>query len=416
MIAGVLVAGTVGLTSLTASGESIEATDPVAGPLGTLTIDIGHRDGTVTLDLLDGRTFSQPLMTEKHCAQVGYQPVTPASDSTGNLVNFTASAVGSASSTAIVQLHARALGINTRGNCGISGHVIGPGELLGIELGSFFEQFWSDPATPSVFAASAEVKIEKWLNLSGSLTVGYDGGAQGDPVSVARGGATVELQPPDPFRSVTLGSTSRWPLVGLAVGSRTTLDLIGPSTDFEVAVECGEQVTEIGDTGEIATSAVFLRGENGTNPDKPIDACEDVGVIVEIEDGADPGVSEDRVYWNNAQVGVGGTAQQVAGTMSIEWTPVDVGDIAMLDRKIDYDADGAAAYTDVLWCESFSQSTNVDGNVTFTAVLPQIGIGTAGANADGTAPWCLVADDRELVGGQITQTQVYFGSGDPWAR
>lgn len=416
-VAGVVVAGAVGLSSMSASGQSNEATEPVFSAFGTLTVELGDRDGVVHLDLVDGATYTQPIVTEQPCAQVGFGAVTPTSASTGNLLTLNAIVNGATTPDDTVQLPDDALGVNSGVNCGNPAGLVGPAELLEIELGPFFEQFRSDPVAPAVFARSANVMVDKKFNNDGSLTVGYDDGTQGSPIAIETGGTTVGLQPPEPFTSITLGSTSNKDSRGLSIGGGTTFELVTLSTDFEFAVDCGEQVTEIGGDGDIALDAVFFRGENSTDPSKAIEICEDVGVIVEIQDDADPDTTEDRVYWNNATVGVGGTPQQVAGTVTIEWTPVDVANAAALDRQIDYDADGPGVYSDVLWCESFSRSVSETGEVTFLAVLPDIGIGTPGANPDGTAPWCLVRDERDLNElGQISQTQEFFGSGDPWAR
>lgn len=417
LIAGTVITSLVGLSSLSVSGVSNEATDPVLSPFGTLTVELGDREGAIRLDLVDGSRYTQPLVTQQPCAQVGFGAVAPSSSSAGNLLTLNAIVGGRTTPADTVQLPDDALGVNTGENCGAPAGLIGPSELLEIGLGPFFEQFRSEPSTPAVFARSAGLAIDKKFNNDGSLTVGYDGGAQGSPIAIRTGGQAVGVQPAELFNSVTIGSTSTKDSRGLSVGSLTTFDLVAVSADFEVAVDCGEQVTEIGDDGDIATSAVFFRGENGVNPDKPIEECEDIGVIVEIEDDADAGVSEDRVYWNNAVTGISGTPQQVAGTVTIDWTTVDVADVGDLDRRIDYDADGPAGYTDVLWCDSFSRMVNADGDVTFTATLPDIGVGTPGANSDGTAPWCLVEDTRALNGsGRISQTQVFFGSGDPWVR
>ncbi len=414
MVAGVVIVGAVGLSSMSASGESNEATDPVLESFGTLTIELDDRDGTISLVLNDGSSYSQPLITQQPCAQVGFGTVAPPSDSTGNLLTLNAIVNGATTPADTVQLPDDALGVNSGENCGNPAGLIGPDELLEIELGPFFEQFRSDPAAPAVFAESASLVIDKKFKNDGQLTVGYDGGAQGSPIAIGTGGQTVGVQPADLFTSVTLGSTSKKNSRGLSVASLTSFDLVALSSEFEVAVDCGEQVTEIGAVGEIATSAVFFRGENLLNPDKPIEDCEDVGVIVEIQDDADAGVTEDRVYWNNAAVGVAGTPQQVAGTVTIIWAPNPVSEVGN-PTQIDYDSDGPAGYTDALWCQSFSSSVDVDGKVTFDVELPPYT--GPGANLDGTAPWCVVSSSDVLDGdGTVTRTQTFFGSGDPWAR
>lgn len=415
LIAGTLIAGTVVvLASMSVSGESNEATDPVVEQFGTLTIELGDRGGTVHLDLVDGPSYTQPLVTQQPCAQVGFGTVTPSSASTGNLLTMTAIVGGTSTADDTVQLPEDALGVNTGTNCGSPAGLIGPAELLEIELGPFFEQFRSDPATPAVFARSADLVIEKKFNNDGALTVGYDGGAQGVASPIATGGETATVQPADPFTSITLGSTSNKDSRGLAVGSLTSFELVAYSTEFEVAVDCGEQVTDIGDPGEIATSAVFFRGEN--DPDKQVDPCDQVGVVVDIQsdDPATP-EREDRVYWNNAVQGINtATPQAVNGTVTIEWSPKPVADVGN-PTEIDYDAEGPGGYTDALWCLSFSRSVDGQGKVTFDAIMPPY-VGP-GANADNTAPWCLISSSDVLNDdGTVTRIQEFFGSGDPWGR
>lgn len=414
LVVGMVIAGSAGLSSMSVSGQTNEATDVVLDPLGTLTIELGDRDGIITLDLDDGSSFSQPLITQQPCAQVGFGTVVPASASTGNLLSLNAIVGGATTSADTVQLPDDALGVNSGENCGTPAGLIGPGELLEIGLGPFFEQFRSDPAVPAVFARSASLVIDKKFNNDGGLTVGYDGAAQGSPIAVETGGETIDVQPADLFTAVTLGSTSNKDARGLSVGSLTSFDLVALSTEFEVAVDCGEQVTELGADGDIAVSAVFFRGEN--DPDKQVDPCDEVGVIVEIQQD-DPGTSEpeDRVYWSNAVEGINtGDPQAVNGTVTIVWAPNPVSEVGD-PTQIDYDADGPAGYTDALWCVSFSSSVDTNGKVTFDAELPPYT--GPGANPDDTAPWCLVSSSDVLNGdGTVTRTQKFFGSGDPWGR
>jgi hypothetical protein len=414
LIAGTVITSLVGLSSPSVSGVSNEATDPVLSPFGTLTVELGDREGAIRLDLVDGSRYTQPLVTQQPCAQVGFGAVAPSSSSAGNLLTLNAIVGGRTTPADTVQLPDDALGVNTGENCGAPAGLIGPSELLEIGLGPFFEQFRSEPSTPAVFARSAGLAIDKKFNNDGSLTVGYDGGEQGSPIAIRTGGQAVGVQPAELFNSVTIGSTSTKDSRGLSVGSLTTFDLVAVSADFEVAVDCGEQVTEIGGDGEIATSAVFFRGEN--DPDKQVGPCDQVGVIVEIESD-DPATTEreDSVYWDNSVEGVNtGDPQAVNGTVTIVWAPSPVSEVGN-PTQIDYDADGPAVYTDALWCESFSSSVDMDGKVTFDAELPTYT--GPGANPDDTAPWCLVSSSDVLNGdGTVTRTQQFFGSGDPRAQ
>jgi hypothetical protein len=425
-VAGLALIGGVGVASMSASGqEPPEATDPVYEPFGTLTITLGDRDGTLSLDYDPSQTANDPslmdvaqeIVTVQPCAQIGFGPLAG-----GDLLALTPIVGGATTADDTVQLPDDAIGVNSGTNCGNPAGLIGPNELLEIELGSFLEP---DPSNPTVFVRSAEVVIDKQFNNDGDLTVGFDGGAQGSPIDVATGGETILLEPDDVFTSFTLGSTSNKDSRGLSVGGPTVLELVTLSEEFEVAVDCGEQLTDVGAVGDIATQVVFFRGENGSaqTGSKFEGDCVDVGVVVEIQSADDPGVTDDRVFWNNSVTGVDGSPQDVAGLVTIDWagvpadgSPADVE--AALEREIDYDADDpAAGYSELLWCESFAQSTDpATGQVTFTVVQPDIGVGTPGANADGTAPWCLVDDERQLVDGEIFQTQMLFGSRDPWIR
>jgi hypothetical protein len=415
-VTGMIVVGIVGVTSFSASGESAnETTDPVPlAPYGTLTIDLNGRSGSYKLVDPDGKVIQletpnanpETIVTGPPCAAV--QP------GTGRLLRLTPNPVSPTSASDTVQLRDSAIGVNT-GNtsCGTSNAaVISRSEQLKIELGDVL------PDGVQIKSASLQVKKLRSGNLRYVLDTGFSGQA-----TISQNPQQVLVAPTinseaDLFTSITLESTSTKDNEGLSIFTGTSFELLAPS-EFEFAVDCGEKVTVIGageevddETGEvikeadIAQSAVFLRGENGVKSGE----CVDVGVIVEIQDDTTPGVTEDRVFWNNAKFGVDGTTpQDVQGLLTIVWSPV--ADLAELEREIDYDGfNGPAPYTDVLWCESFSQTSET----TFTGVLPPIGVGTPGANLDGTAPWCLVSNEEVLnSAGEIVQTQVFYGSGDP---
>ena len=184
-------------------------------------------------------------------------------------------------------------------------------------------------------------------------------------------------------------------------------------------MNCGDTVSDNGGLGEIAKTAVFLRGENGAKPTAPA-ACEDVGVVVEI-------VGTDWVYWDNSSIGVNGNAQAVQGTVTIDWSPIPVAK-ADLPTQIDYDGPGGpATFVDRPWCLSYSKSTIFDTvsnktKITFTATLPLYSGPGANTNgtvtiADDTAPWCLVSSSQPLDGsGNVNRTEVFFGAGDPLTR
>jgi len=406
---------------MSVSGEPNVATDPVLIPFGTLTIELGDRDGAVTLDLVDGPDYEQPIVTQQPCAQVGFGIVAEVGSdvlpSAGNLLTLNPIVKGVTSAPGdTVQLPDDALGVNSGENCGSPAGLIGPKdiELLEISLGPFFEQFRSDPAEPSVFASSAALVIDKKFRNDGNLTVGYDGGPQGDPISIQVGGETVVPPSPGTFTSVTIGSTSAKESRGLSVAGMTSFDLVARSGDFDVAVDCGEQVPVAGEPGDIATDATYLRLDNKINPE----SCQQVGVRVQIQTAAESGDGEARVFWNNSFAAVNtGDEQTVQAYFTIIWAPAGTAD---LDRVIDYDGDaGPGTASSMLWCDGYDEGG--------TPVLPAYSGGGAidvdpvpdDGVVDLRAPWCLVEDHRELAfdgSGQVVQTQVLYGSGDPWAR
>ncbi len=410
---GLAIGSAVALTSSGASGQEPppETTaDPTAFE-GTLTIDLADRTGQVLLDEgSDGIVDrSEEIETAQPCAAI--RPLS------GDLLQFVANDGTSLADT--VQIDDSALGISSdNSNCGNSNAgTINRSESLTIELGPYF-----DPL--GVSAQSVTLNVDRFQR--GDLKVGFDGATPqevplgGDPGELSGYPGTVVLTPETPFTSVTVTSTAN-NNAGVSIEDLTSFEL---TSEFDFAVDCQEQVSELGDTGESFTSAVFFRGENGP---KTSAECVDVGVTVEIQDAGDPGVTDDRVFWVNSTVGVDGGPQDVTGLVTITAAPIPATTSpaqidALLDREIDYDAEGPAPYTDLLWCESFTQSTitapenPAESLVVLDATQPFIGIGTPGANVDGTAPWCLVADDRVLDGGAIFQTITLFGSGDPWFR
>jgi hypothetical protein len=178
------------------------------------------------------------------------------------------------------------------------------------------------------------------------------------------------------------------------------------ATPWTELVDCGDDVVDDGETGEIAERATFLRGENGAKTE----VCEDVGVVVEI-------VGNDWVYWDNSSVGVNGNLQAVQGTVTIDWAPIPVAN-ADLPTEIDYDGPGTeAGFVDRLWCTTFSvQDDVVDGKriVVFDAELPAY---TGPGSVNGKAPWCLVSSSQSLDGdGNVNRTEIFFGAGDPLTR
>ena len=193
---------------------------------------------------------------------------------------------------------------------------------------------------------------------------------------------------------------------------------------FDEAVGCGEERTSPpGEAGDIANTVTFRRGENS---DRESASCVDVGVTLQIvndpdnNDGNVAGGQKQFVYWDNNDVGVDGSEQGVEGLVTIEWAPVPVGDVGVtvdLDRKIDYDGYGPGTAKDTLWCLSFETTDeDSDGVPEYVVERPAYDGPEAiliGDDPISRAPWCLVSDTRELIGGEIHQTEVMFGGGDP---
>jgi hypothetical protein len=385
LVAGLAIGGAIALTSTVASGA--KDADP-SNYEATLTINLTDRDGTVTLDDKgdDANDDSEVIETGNPCAAI-----LPLS---GRLLQFVAND-GASPSTDTVQVRDSAIGILTNNtSCGsANAGTINKNESLTIDLGPYFD-------SAGVVAESVTLKFDRFQR--GDLKVGFDGATPTERAVDGYPGELV-LTPSGGFTSMTVTSTAN-NNAGVSVLDGTSFNL---TSEFDFAVFCLEQASD-STTGEIATSAVFYRAENGTKTKGK--ACEDVGVTIEIQD--------DQVFWDNAIVGVTGTDQDVAGLVTIDFAPIptagktqaEIDDI--LNREIDYDADGPAPFTDSLWCLSFTE--NLNG--TITAKQPNIGVGTDGANIDGTAPWCEVENNSKLMDGFIHQTITLFGSGDPYFR
>lgn len=417
-ITGLVIAGLAGVSAISGVGAQdggIETTDPLFAPYGTLTIELADGVNQYVLDRADG-TITPPegIETSQPCATV-----LPGS---GDRLILIPSPESETSDT--VQIRNDALGVNTGGtSCGSSSAAALSGdEQLKIELGPDFSQL-----DPAVYILSVDLRVTQVKK--GNLTYGLDGGDQISPaIVINESPQSVLIEPEiatvdDLFTSITIASDSRKDNEGLSVADGTSFELVTLDPDFEFAVDCGEQVTEIGDEGDVADSAIYLRGENETKDEGD---CEDVGVIVNVlpdedfDDVSDPDQLGGRVFWDNSFTGVNGNPQAVQGTVTIEWAPVFIEGLTQsqindaLDRKIDYDGDGPAGFTDTLWCLSYTSESD------FT-LPPYAGLG---ANDDGTAPWCLVSDMRELMDvvnpatsvaePAIVQTEKLAGKGDPW--
>lgn len=406
-VAGLVIAGAVGISSMSVSGVvPPEATDPYLVPYGTLRIDITDRAGLVTFDPAGaGPNVIQEIRTVQPCSKIEFVPL-PAAQ--GDLISLTPIVGGTTGPLDSVQIPSDGIGVHSGLNCGTPAGLLGPNEQLQLGVGGYFAS--------NVSASSAVLVIGKTNPQDGKLNVQLDDQVL-SPLSVNVGGQTFNVnRATGTFDTATLSSTASQNSRGLSVKSGTTFNLVAPG-DFEVAVDCGETVTDVGASGEIALDAQFYRGENLA---KQTTACSDVGVTVEIiPDESPTPVDEASVFWNNGAIGVNGLPQAVSGTVTINWAGVP--SAADLAREIDYDAGGTAFdWQPVVWCTSFATSdADNDGILTFTVTRPKV----TQTNGPGTlddvlvdAPWCLVRNSEALVGTQYVQTQVYYGQGDPQAR
>ena len=412
VLTSLAIAGVVGVSSMSVSGVvPPTATDAYVAPYGTLTIEISDRAGKVIFNPvgvgLDN--VEQAVKTVQPCNKIVFDRIAPGV--AGNLIELVPIVRDVRGEPNTVQIPSDGIGVHDGSNCGTPAGLFGPSEKLEISIGSYF--------TSDVSAVSAGLVIGKSSDSDKDLIVQF--GTEVQTRTVAVGGQSLVVKPltgPGTFDTLTLSSTAIQKSRGLSVRSGTVLNLVVPSTAFEVAVNCGEQVTQT--AGGIATSAVFFRGENAVKPGVVPPACADVGASVDIRTGTNA-----AVFWDNSRIGVDGSTQAVRGTITIEWAPVPVAAAAALNRQIDYDGDASGVgFLPTLWCESFTSTTALDGKVTLNGVLPDYpGVGSVLVDPDGPgagtlpaelkAPWCLVSDNRVLQGGTITQTEVLFGSGDP---
>lgn len=199
---------------------------------------------------------------------------------------------------------------------------------------------------------------------------------------------------------------------------------------FDEGVPCSsDKPQQQGGPGDIAKTATFLRGENGSygGPDA---TCTEVGVIIEFikDNTATLGFDESSVFWDNSFKGVDGSTQLVEATVTIDWAPIPVAK-ATVPTQIDFDGpNGLGGFIDAPWCLSFSKAVapaplGGKETVTFTATLPPYS--GLGANTNGTAPWCLASSVQSVgatapipPGGPlfVNRTEVFYGAGDPLTR
>jgi hypothetical protein len=443
---GLVVAGVVAASSFTASGQDAEPFDPNASQAqvaGTLQIVLTpERTGYVELTL-DGdaggyQTVRQDLLTTEPCAKLEFEPLPGGKD----LLTLTPIVGNVTTADDSVQIPSDYLGVHRGTNCGGPAGQIGPDEQLKIALGPYF--------VGTVMATEANLRIRKTNTADGSLQYKLDDDAYSLPVNVdVATSYPINVKPEDSFRAITIKSTASNKSRGLSVGTLTQFRLTNLISETQFDVDCGQKITQIGDKdeGDVATKVVYFRGENSKIVDDA-DECVEVNATVQIVKGDDtaPDGLPDYVFWDNDIDDGNG---RVNATIEIEWAPkpcVDAdGEVSSCadtvgePTLIDYDGYGPGGFTEALWCPRFSQSVDVNGKVTFDAILPMLDEiqqddGTSydpkryppGANEDGTAPWCIagrsevldvveeeVSTGVYLLKPVVVKTDTFFGSGDP---
>ncbi len=418
LVAGLVMATLVGVTSLTASGQSTPAPPTVA--YGTITIDLFDRSGVVTFDPADAElpTLTQALGVATPCSTlVTSGIVDPGGNAVeGTFLNFTAT--GGVNPN--VQLPSSGIGVTDGANCGGPAGLFGPGETLTLTLGDYFPDSEDGPKVDT-----ATLNIGKSRGPDGSLRVAYDGGALGSSISIANSGQMVDVGGPSvvDFSSITLASTASQSSRGLSVKTSTVFDLVAP-LGYDEAVFCNDPPYAETDV-DLYRSVSFQRLVNGPKSNG-ID-CEDVGVTIKF--------GERTVTWDNGTVGINtGSPQDVRGFVTVEWDGLDLDELDRLDTFINYDGIDTGPFFPVVWCQSWNGLADANGeaerpadtvplrfaeNVDPTGLVDSEGVVTPAAlsvpaNFElGPVPWCMVSNEENLGDDEVLQTQIYYGGGDP---
>ncbi len=409
-IASLVIAGVVGVTSLSVSGQT--PSPPPTVPYATLTINITDRAGSVTLELLDGKTYNQSILTTQPCATLALGPITDGTDTyPGTLLDFTPIAGSGAS----VQIPGDGIGVESGQNCGTPAGLLGPGEKLQMSLGTFAAYDTNeDTVGNEVTVGSASLEIGRSRPADPKdLKVSFDSGTTESTFPVAVGVSTVQVG--EFTSSITIGSTANQNSRGLSLRGQTSFALVAP-IPYAEAVFCSDDpvpAEDVAETGPAAQDATFTRGDNNAaGGGVTQEGCDDIGVTLQID--------EDGVFLDKGTVGIfTGEPQDVNATLEITWTPLDPESATLaadLDREINFFpeapvADPGNVFVPVQWC----LSSALEGT-TLTAVHPQFVGPSNHPFAGDEVPWCLVSNEETLTDGGIVQVQLYHGKGDPRMR
>jgi|SRR5829696_3505007 len=391
---GVVVAAgmMVGATVLAGASPSATAEGPltVTEAFGTLRLNVAGGGATVTFTPAPG---VEALDTQAFVAS-GKCGATPGS----TLLGFTA--IGGAFG---LGLNVSDIGVRTRNTCATdSGRISALTESLTIALGS------SIPANVSI--ARAELDIEGKKNADLSVVLGTTtlplidlsrASSDNGPDAGVGDNNRVLLAPAVGFRAMTLtaiglgaevalngggdGTFAQYDAADLikegtlgdALGTADTIFELVATKSFEDVLPCGETrfASVIGGSAESATISL---------PIEPNQPCEAIPITFKI---LDEGVLLDKSL----------LGQDLDIEVTIVWSEQDA-TTPLPTRRISLVPPFAeGTFEDVAWC------TGQDANGDWTHP------------AD--TPWCLINDVAvQQANGQVQQTQIYDGAGDPMWR
>ena len=153
---------------------------------------------------------------------------------------------------------------------------------------------------------------------------------------------------------------------------------------------------------EAASKGTFARGPNEDPPTPTPPACQEIPVTLDIR--------SDGVRLAKSTIGLGGAPQAVDSTLEIVWAPRPALP-SFPARQVDFDGDpngGPFGFEDVRWCV---------GTDPVTGPIHPADERFNGTPSRGLLPWCLVSETFELqADGQVVQTQVHDGYGDPFYK
>jgi hypothetical protein len=332
------------------------------------------------------------------------------------------------SSTGAVGLVNNGLGARTKNNCSTDGGLVEGTERLTIGLGSDLAGLqvdWAELDVEGKFdGALAATLLPGGATLSDPLA---NDSADNGPDSGTGDNNRVVIGSPGPgddFTGITFAASSG----GIAVDGggdaepypvalRNSLGtdvsvfhLVGEQT-FEYTVECGETAGGASEAEESVGGVAFTRLVNKGETDCATSTSKPIGVSIDVEPNSivENGELRDVVVLDNTATSADGTPQAVQARVRIEWSvprtidgvPRDPADINLeLEREIQYEGDVPKRL--ISYCASA------------TGLVDLINDPGAVVHPD-DEPWCLISDERTLVGDHIVQVLILDVGGDPKA-